>query len=249
MQNTPKLGQKLLIIGGCGGIGRAVVKMALEQGLEVAVFDLPQSIEKHPPPENVLVFGIDATQERELKGAFSDLLKKWEQLDFLVNLVGFIAAFKKLEDLSVEEWKETMDGNLKSLFLCCKTAIPYLAKGGAIVNMSSGLALIGRPNYAPYSAAKAAILSLTKTLAAELAPDIRVNAVAPGAVQTDFLTGGLGRSQTEQRVDLEFYKKLVPLQTIAQAEEIAAPILFLLSEGARHITGQTLHVNGGGLMI
>ncbi|MEM6697091.1 MAG: SDR family oxidoreductase, partial [Bacteroidota bacterium] len=140
MQNTPKLGQKLLVIGGCGGIGRAVVKMALEQGLEVAVFDLPQSIEKHPPPENVLVFGIDATQERELKGAFSDLLKKWEQLDFLVNLVGFIAAFKKLEDLSVEEWKETMDGNLKSLFLCCKTAIPYLAKGGAIVNMSSGLA-------------------------------------------------------------------------------------------------------------
>ena len=118
--------------------------------------------------------------------------------------------------------------------------------------MSSGLGFGGMKNYAPYSAAKAAIVSLSKTLANELAPTIRVNCVAPGAVQTAFLSGGLGHGgkigKTAKRVDLAAYKKLVPLGTVATPEEIAAPIMFLLSEGAKHITGETLHVNGGAMM-
>ena len=94
---------------------------------------------------------------------------------------------------------------------------------------------------------------MTKTLASELAPNIRVNAVAPGAVQTAFLSGGLGHEGDEglppSRVDLEAYKKIVPLGTVARPEEIAAPILFLLGEGASHMTGQTLHINGGAMMV
>ena len=194
--NFPKKGKKILIIGGCGGIGQAVVKAALEGQLKVAVFDLKNSIEISPLPEGVEVFEIDATSEKDLKNAFSKLNEKWKGIDFLVNLAGFIAEFLPVEKMSEAAWNETLDGNLKSLFLGCKTAIPYLKKGGAIVNMSSGLALIGRPNYAPYSAAKAAAISLTKTLAVELAPEIRVNAIAPGAVQTAFLSGGLGRGGT-----------------------------------------------------
>jgi len=118
--------------------------------------------------------------------------------------------------------------------------------------MSSGLGFVGRSNYSAYSASKAAVVSLTKTLAAELAPNIRVNAVAPGAVNTAFLSGGTGRGgekgKAAARVDLEAYKKVVPLQELAEPEDIAAPILFLLSDGARQITGETLHINGGALM-
>lgn len=181
------------------------------------------------------------------------ILKRWKGIDYLVNLVGFITEFNSIENYSESGWQEMIDGNLKSTFLGSQVAIPHLNRGGAIVNMSSGLGFGGRPNYAPYSASKAAIVSLTKTLATELAPLIRVNAVAPGAVQTAFLSGGLGHGgepgQAAKRVDLTAYKKLVPLGTVATPEEIAAPILFLLSKGARHITGQTLHVNGGAMMV
>jgi len=253
MRNFPKKNKKLVVIGGCGGIGESVVKEAFSNGLKVAVFDLEKSIKINPPVKGVLSFSIDATKPKELENAFLKLSKKWKGIDYLVNLVGFVGEFKTVENLSNNGWNETLDGNLKSTFLGCKLAIPYLKKGGAIVNMSSGLGVIGMPNYAAYSASKAAVISLTKTLAVELAPDIRVNAVAPGAVKTAFLSGGLGRggkkNKKPTRVDLEAYRKMLPLKEVAKPMDIAAPILFLLSEGAKHITGQTIHINGGGLML
>jgi len=107
--------------------------------------------------------------------------------------------------------------------------------------MSSGLAFIGQKKYGPYSAAKAAVVSFSKTLAAELAPEIRVNTVAPGAVDTDFIY----KEDGSTRFDKEAYKKMVPLGEMAKPEEIGSVILFLLSDGASHMTGQCLHVNGG----
>ncbi len=249
----PKKNKNLLIIGGCGGIGQALMAAALESKLKVAVFDLKRTIKKYPPPKEVLAYKTDATQKKDLKKAIKALMKKWKGIDYLVNLVGFITEFNSIENYSEPGWEEMIDGNLKSLFLGTQISIPHLRKGGAIVNMSSGLGFGGMKNYAPYSASKAAIISLTKTLARELAPNIRVNAIAPGAVQTAFLSGGLGHGgvpgKAAKRVDLEAYKKIVPLGTVATPAEIAAPILFLLSEGAKHITGQTIHVNGGALMI
>lgn len=250
MINFPKKNKKLIVVGGCGGIGEAVVKLALKNGLKVAVFDLEKSLTINPPVKGVLQFSIDATKAIDLENAFLQLNKKWRGgFDFLVNLVGFVGEFQTVEKMTEAGWNETLDGNLKSTFLCCKTAIPFLKKGGAIVNMSSGLATIGRPNYSAYSATKAAVISLTKTLAVELAPNIRVNAVAPGAVKTAFLSGGMGRGgekgKTPTRVNLEAYQKMIPLGTVAKPIEIAAPILFLLSKGASHITGQTIHISGG----
>ena len=249
----PEKGKKILIIGGCGGIGQAVIEGAIAHELEIAVFDLPISIKRCPPPKNVKIFEVDATKMKDLAKATKQLMEHWQSLDYLVNLVGFITEFNPITNYSESGWGEMIDGNLKSCFLSCKAIIPHLNEGGAIVNMSSGLGFVGREGYAPYSAAKAALVALTKTLATELAPAIRVNAVAPGAVQTAFLSGGLAHSEATdkaaKRLDIENYKKIVPLQEIAQAREIALPILFLLGNAARHITGETLHINGGALMV
>jgi 3-oxoacyl-[acyl-carrier protein] reductase len=112
---------------------------------------------------------------------------------------------------------------------------------------------LGNEGYAPYAIAKNAIITLTRTLAKELAPSIRVNCVAPGAVQTPFLGKGTGRGGKQgdmpERVDIEVFKKLVPLKRIAQPSDVAEPILFLMSDAARYITGQTLHINGGAMMV
>lgn len=250
---TPSPGKKLLIVGGCGGIGRAVMRGALDYGLEVAIFDLPRAIEKFPPPTSVPCWTVDAQQTEALAKAMQELVGEWKHIDFLVNLAGYITNFGPIRDFESEEWKSMQDGNLYPTLFACQQAIPHIRPGGAIVNMSSGLGFGGRPGYGPYSLAKAGLVSLTKTLASELAPDIRVNVVAPGAVQTAFLSGGLGHDGDEglppKRVDLEAYKRIVPLGTVARPEEIAAPILFLLGEGASHITGQTLHINGGAMMV
>lgn len=249
---TPSAGKKLLLVGGCGGIGRAVMQGALENELEVAVFDLPRAIKKFPPPSTVKYWTVDAQAKEPLAQAVDELMEDWGHLDFLVNLAGYITSFGPVQSFDAVDWKNMQDGNLHPTLFACQLAIPHLRPGGAIVNMSSGLGFGGRPGYGPYSLAKAGLISLTKTLASELAPNIRVNAVAPGAVQTAFLSGGLGHEGDEglppKRVDLEAYKRIVPLGTVAKPEEIAAPILFLLGDGASHITGQTLHINGGALM-
>lgn len=250
---NPTAGKKLLIVGGCGGIGRAVMKGALDYGLEVAIFDLPRAIDKFPPPSSVRCWEVDAQVKESVVEAMKQLVAEWKQIDFLVNLAGYITSFGPIQTFDVTDWKNMQDGNLYPTLFACQVALPHIKPGGAIVNMSSGLGFGGRPGYGPYSLAKAGIVSLTKTLASELAPNIRVNAVAPGAVQTAFLSGGLGHEGDEglppKRVDLEAYKRIVPLGTVAQPEEIAAPILFLLGEGASHITGQTLHINGGAMMV
>ena len=119
-----------------------------------------------------------------------------------------------------------------------------------MVNAASGLAQYIRPGFGAYSAAKAGVISLTKTLALENAPAVRVNAVAPSAVDTAFLRGGTGRSDENQatHVDLDTYTKAIPLQRIAVPQDVAGPIMFLLSDAAAYMTGQVLWINGGSYM-
>ena len=104
------------------------------------------------------------------------------------------------------------------------------------------------PDYGPYSAAKAAVVALTRTLAREQAPRIRCNCVSPGGINTPFLTGGTGRDRVEQRLRVEDYEKKVPLGRIGEPEDVTGPILFLLSPAASYITVQVLKINGGALM-
>lgn len=250
---APATDSRIVIVGGCGGIGRALTKACLANNLKVAIFDLRRSIELFPPPPEVAVYALDATKEAEVQNAFTHLGKHWGGVDGLVNLAGFLTTFQPVAQFAEKDWTAIQDGSLKSTFLCSKAALPFMKKGSSIVNMSSGLAYVGRAGYGPYAAAKAAIISLTKTLAIENAPKIRANVVAPGAVNTAFLSGGTAHGGNEtaasKRVNLDEFVKQVPLERIAETDDIVAPILFLLGDAARYITGQVIHINGGALMM
>lgn len=247
--------KRIAVAGGCGGIGRALVSALLAEGARPIVFDLPQSLEKHPLPSGVYGYGMDARNRTDVEQAFSSCAAEHEALDGLVNLVGYASEKAPISDYSEDAWQDVLDGNLNSAFHICRAAIPLLRKGSApaIVNISSGLALKPTPGYGPYSVSKAGVLAMTRLIAQECAPYIRANAVAPSAVDTAFLRGGTGRGGDENgqavRLDMEAYLHTVPLQRLAQPDDIVGPILFLLSTDAAYVTGQTLHVNGGMLMV
>jgi len=237
--------KKVVVAGGCGGIGRAVVGALVGAGAEVAVLDLAASIERHPVPRGVKAVAVDAAREDSVAGAFESL--GWKEARGFVNLVGFTPPLESLESMAAATWDEAVGGNLRAAFLLSRAAIPLLkASGeGAVVHVSSGLAVRSTFGYGPYAACKAGIISLTKTLAAENAPRVRANAVAPAAVDTEFLRGGTGRASRDSHLDLEAYRRMIPLGRVAVAADIVGPILFLLGPGSAYMTGQVLYINGG----
>jgi len=139
-----------------------------------------------------------------------------------------------------EQWESTRRANLDAAVYVCRAAIPNLPPGGTIVLVSSTAGQRGEAFHADYAATKGALISLTKSLAVELAPKIRVNCVAPGWVETDMAAGALAKDPT--------IAASIPLGRVASAEDIAGPILFLCSDLARHITGEVLNVNGGSVL-
>jgi len=250
MQLSPATGSRVVVAGGCGGIGRELVLALLDAGITVTVLDMPASAERHPPPAGVLLFTLDASLPDEVESAFAALDKAWpEGFDGFVNLVGFAADRIPIAQLAVTEWQRVVDGNLGSSYLLNRSAVPRLARrgGGAVVNVASGLATRVMPGFGPYSASKAGLIALTKAVAVENAPAIRANAVAPAAVDTDFLVGGTGRERTESHLDREAYMKLIPLRRLGVPADVVGPILFLLGPASAYMTGQTLYINGGAL--
>ncbi|KAA1244948.1 SDR family NAD(P)-dependent oxidoreductase [Aquimarina sp. RZ0] len=237
---------KIVIVGINSGIGQALLSQFLESKAMIFGLDI-QKISKASTHANFQYFQVNPLDIDDMLTVVSKIETKVSQIDSLINLSGTIKSFKTIASSTVEDWNETYDISFKSCFNACKLFSPLLKKsnGSAIVNMSSGLAFIGQKNYGPYSASKASVLSLSKTLATELAPSIRVNTVAPGAVNTDFIYQKDGSS----RFDIEQYQRMIPLGSIAKPEEISSVILFLLSTGASHITGQCIHINGGAMML
>lgn len=247
----PAPGRRLLVIGGGGGIGRVLVRTALELGLKVAVFDLPKVLEQHRPPAEAVTEGLDATRADEVSKAFAALDRQWGGLDHLVNLAGFTNARVPLTEIGPDEFDAIHAASLRSTYLAAHAALPRLraSGGGTIVHTASGLATRVLPGFAPYAAAKAGVIALTKAIAVENAPAIRANTVAPGATDTEFLRGGTGRAPThggERHVDANAVK-MTPMGRLGQPEDVVGPILFLSGSASRFMTGQTLYVNGGGL--
>jgi 3-oxoacyl-[acyl-carrier protein] reductase len=244
--------RRLAVLGGCGGIGRELIAEALQRGYRVAVLDLPVSLQRHPTHDDVIDIPVDATSEEQLATAFATLEQHWGGLDGFVNLCGFMHDNQPLAETASPVWNEIVDGDLNSMFYAAKAAIPLLAKGSnaAMVNASSGLAQYIRPGFGAYAVAKAGVIALTKTLALENAPTLRVNAVAPSAVDTAFLRGGTGRSDEKDDVhlDLTAYINAIPLKRIATPPDVVRPILFLLGEDSAYMTGQVLWINGGAYM-
>lgn len=240
--------RRVAILGGAGGIGRALVASLTSRGDDVIVLDLPASLDRHSL--GVTGIAIDARDEKSITAAFAELGRHWDSIDGFVNLAGYNSALQPLASTSADYFDEVTGGNLRGAFLAAKAVLPLMAEGGSAVMISSGLASHVRPGYGAYSVSKAGVIAMTKVFALENAPRVRFNAVAPGLVDTAFLRGGTGRSEEDQEaiVNLEAYRAATPMQRLAQPEDIVGPIEFLLSPASSFMTGQVLWVNGGGFM-
>src|SRR3984885_16059563 len=244
--------RRIALLGGCGGIGRSLVDACLRDGDDIAVLDLKPSLAQHPPPPGTITIEIEGSVEKSVAEAFASLRKPWGALDGFVNAAGFLITKQDLANTPTGEFDSTIDGNLRTAFLCCKAAMTLLLNGEApsLVNIASGLGGFIRPQYGPYAIAKAGMIALTKTLALEHAPRVRANAVAPGPVDTAFLRGGTGRSTEDlpASLDIAAYNASIPLKRVATPEDVVGPVMFLLGAQSAYMTGQTLWVNGGAYM-
>lgn len=256
---APAPGFRLLVTGGCGGIGRRLVEVATSTGLDVAVLDLPASLDRHPPSEGVRTAPFDVQDDGLVEQGFAEIGSAWGgKLDGLVHLPGFMNRKATVEELSMAEIDEVIEVNLRSAIVAARLALPMMraVDAGVMVFAASGLASLVERTTTPYSAAKAGLIAFMKGLAKENAPQIRANCIAPGAVDTEFLRGGTGRggedaNEADYAVPggLAQMLQTIPLGRIAVPDDIVGPILFLLSDKARFMTGQTLYINGGRLML
>jgi NAD(P)-dependent dehydrogenase (short-subunit alcohol dehydrogenase family) len=260
---APRRGTKVVLTGGCGGIGRRFVEVAHGLGLELAVIDLPGAIKRHPLPKGVIAIPYDARKDKAAKQAFARLAKHWGgKIDAFIHLPGYMTRQVHLDELEPAEFDEGIAVNLRSAYLALREALPLLRAngGGAVLLVASGLASLVEKGTATYSAAKAGIVALTKGLAKENAPAIRVNCIAPAAVDTEFLRGGTGRGGDDPKramakkqmvKDMGMARMLstIPLGRIAVVDDVIGPMLFLLGPAARFMTGQTMYINGGRLMV
>jgi NAD(P)-dependent dehydrogenase (short-subunit alcohol dehydrogenase family) len=169
----------------------------------------------------------------------------------LVNNVGISGPTAAVEDVTLADWDATMAANITSHFLCIRRAVPAMkaAGGGAIVNISSGSAKVGLPLRVPYVVSKAAVLSLTTTLARELGQaGIRVNAILPGAIRGDRINRIIRTKAAALGIEADDYERsmlrYISMRTMVEPEEIAAMAIFLASEAGRHVSGQCIGVDG-----
>ena len=219
-------GKRALVTGGTRGIGKATVDLLRRAGAEVV------AVGKRTHGDLAVPANVD-----RLAAAESG------PLDFLVVNHGiWIAEAVPLANMSDRQWRSTIAQNLDSYFYVVRAFAPRLREGGAIVLVASTAAQRGEAFHGDYAASKGAVVSLTKGLAVELAPGIRVNCVAPGWADTEMAAepyAGGGRKAIEATI---------PLRRVASAEDVAGPIVFLCSDLARHVTGEILNVNGGSVL-
>lgn len=247
MELEQKLAGKTAVVTGAGrGIGRAVALQLAAEGASVVLNSLSDSADK-VAAEISLAGGTavavrgDVSKTDDVAALIDAAVTSFGRLDILVNNAG-ITRDNLLLRMNEEDWDAVLDTNLKSVYLCCRAALKPLLKSrgsGRIINISSIIGLSGNAGQANYAASKAGIIGLTKSLAKELASrQITVNAVAPGFIVTD-MTAGMSEEAREALV------KRIPLGSLGTPEDVAATVVFLASEEARYITGQTLTVDGG----
>ncbi len=241
-------GKIVLITGASRGIGRACALMFSELGCKVAIHfhknhKAATEVSKELATEHSLI-QADLAQEIGCKKLIAETVEIYRKIDVLVLNHG-IWERGEIDKISAEEINRTFQINMTSLFFLIRDALPFFPKkeGGAIVLISSTAGQRGEANYSHYAASKGGVISLTKSLAAELAQrKIRINSVAPGWVDTDLSKDVLQGAYRHEVI------ATIPLGKIAQPEDIAPAVVFLASGYARHITGEILNVNGGSVL-
>jgi len=234
--------KRVLITGGASGIGAATAARFVEEGARVAVLDRDaegcERIRRELP--NTVIAVADVSDYAPVQAAFAAIQRELGGLDVVINNAG-ISIRHNFLDITPEEWNRVMAVNLTGVFYVAQTAARYMLEhtGGVILNMASTNGMVGHPYYADYNATKAGVIALTKSMALELAPKVRVNAVAPGYVLTP-----MQRAEYTDAM-LEAVNQKIPLRRHAQPEEIAALCAFLASDEAAYLTGQVYVIDGG----
>jgi 3-oxoacyl-[acyl-carrier protein] reductase len=243
-------GRTALVTGAASGIGRAIALSFARAGASVAINHwgrLEEAREVYAAIEvlggHAIVIEADVTSEQQVGAMVQAVQATLGPIGILVNCAGIIQE-KPFLETTLADWDRMLSTDLSSVFINCRAVLPGMVAqgGGVVINIASDLGILGREAYAPYCAAKAGVIGLTRSLAREFAPDIRVNAIAPGPVDTAMVSLA---NMSPEWIEKE---KNIPQRRFAQADEIAATALFLASDLSRFYCGQVLGPNGGSVM-
>lgn len=237
------------VTGAASGIGLATVRRLGEEGARVYACDInAEALERESAAlaatgATIATRVLDVTDDEGCAAAIADCVDRFGQLDILCNIAGMVCT-GHFDQLTPERWRRVMEVNANAVFVLSLAAIPHLlASGGNIVNIASTAAIAGLPYNAAYCASKAAVLQLSKAMAAEYAArGVRVNAVCPGGVNTPLVQD----AQAPEGADMQLFQRMFPLTpAMAEPEEIAAAVAYLASDEARFVTGSSLVIDGG----
>jgi 3-oxoacyl-[acyl-carrier protein] reductase len=240
-----------IVTGSSRGVGRATAIRLAEAGANVVVNYLSRHAEADEVVAECIAKGTDAfavqadaSEYLQAQALAKAAIERFGQIDLLVLNAG-VWEGAPIDEMSEEVWNKVINTNLKSAWAMTKACVPSMKKqlSGAIVMVSSTAGQRGEANYSNYAASKGGMISFTKALATELAPKIRVNCVAPGWIETAMIRPAFEDREYEQSVI-----NSIPLKRIASTDDVALSICFLLSDWARHITGEILNINGGSVL-
>ena len=240
--NKINLENKVAIVtGGAQGFGLAITKRFIESGAKVLIWDKDTEYLNKVDLKNTHKIKVDVSNYKSVENAFAESLRHENKIDILINNAGIAGPNFKTWEYPLEEWQKVIDIDLSGVFYCCKTIVPHFIKHnyGRIVNISSIAGKEGNPNAMPYSAAKAGVIALTKSLGKELAENnIAVNCVTPAPAKTRIFD-----QITQEHIDYMLSK--IPRNRFVLVEDLASLVAWMSSEENSYTTGSTFDLSGG----
>ena len=230
-----------IVTGGAQGFGLAITKRFIESGAKVLIWDKDAEYLNKVDLKNTQKIEVDVSNYKSVENAFAESLTHENKIDILINNAGIAGPNFKTWDYPLEEWQKVIEIDLTGVFYCCKTIVPHFIKNnyGRIVNISSIAGKEGNPNAMPYSAAKAGVIALTKSLGKELAENnISVNCVTPAPAKTRIFD-----QITQEHIDYMLSK--IPRNRFVLVEELASLVAWMSSEENSYTTGSTFDLSGG----